>query len=265
LAPEISQQDLLARAVETDRIYFELGAALGQLPGATLAWMPGLTRSAAAAVIHRVDPTVVAELGDGWIRQAEQVLHQAEAGLARVYLDARHAGADEVLRRAGYVDRDELVFVHSLPAPPADLQLRPVETAADWIDKARFHETIDETPDGHANGAADWVELERRKCAEGMDAFLAELDGTTVGAIGAIWGDGILRMKNVVVHPAHRRRSVGLGMLSLVAALGRARGISQVCVMAVRGDAGELLYRSAGMQMVGTQVEWSKQIGEVAA
>lgn len=254
----------LARAVETDRIYFELGAELEQLDGATLAWMPGLTSSPAAAVIHRVDPEAIALGGQKWFEQAERAYAGTGASLARIYLDERHAAADDVLRQAGYVDRDELVFVHNLPDPPTDLTLRPVVGEEDWDRKLQFHQSVDETPDGHSNRAADWVELERRKCAAGMDAYLAMRGGEIVGAVGAIWGEEIVRTKNLVVHPGHRRQTVGMAMLCHIAALGRARGVSEQCLMAVREESGELLYRAAGMQMVGFQVEWSKQLGGVA-
>jgi hypothetical protein len=49
-----------------------------------------------------------------------------------------------------------------------------------------------------------------------------------------------------------------------MAAIGRQRGVSEQCVMAVRGETGELLYRAAGMQMVGIQVEWSKPLAGAA-
>lgn len=251
---------LLARAIETDRIYFEQGAELKDLGGAILAWMPGLTRSAAAAVIHRVEPAAIVEGGATWLKQAEGAIVATGAALSRIYLDERNEQGDEVLRRAGYVDRDELVFAHSLPDPSIGLVLRPVTTEADWDEKLWFHLAVDETPDGHFNRAADWVALEKRKCAAGMEAFLAELDGEVVGAIGAIWGDGIARTKNIVVHPNYRRRAIGKAMLCSIAALGCRRGVFEQCVMAVRGEAGELLYRSAGMDMVGLQVEWSKPI-----
>lgn len=251
-------QPALARAIETDRIYFDQGAERTLLDGAVLAWMPGLTASAAAAVIHRVDAQVIARRGAAWIAEAEAAMADTGAALARIYLDEPHAAAGDQLRRSGYAERDELVFVGNLPDPPAEMALRPVISGADWQAKLAFHAAVDETPDGHGNRAADWVELERRKCAAGMDAFLVELDGAIVGAIGAVWGQGMVRAKNVVVHPAHRRRTIGKAMLAHIAELGRARGVSEQCVMAVRGEAGELLYRAAGMEMVGYQVEWSK-------
>jgi ribosomal protein S18 acetylase RimI-like enzyme len=257
----IGAGSIFARAIETDRIYFELGANAKRLPGAVLAWMPGLADAPAGAVIHRVEPEVIAAMGANWVVQAERALAEVGAELARIYLDARDGAADEVLRLAGYADRDELVFAHTLPEETPCLILRPVKSDEDWERKLRFHEETQVFPDGHSNRPSEWVALERRKCADGMDAFLAEADGETVGAIGAVWGDRLLRMKNIVVHPAHRRRSNGRAMLAQIAAIGRERGVSEQCILAVRGDAGELLYRAAGMQVVGSQVEWSKQIG----
>ena len=262
LQPEVTgAASLFARAIETERTYFELGAKTEHLPGAVLAWMPGLTTSPAATVIHRVDPAEIAALGEAWVVRAEKALADVGAGLARIYVDARGSAADELLRRAGYADRDELIFAQSLPQPAPALTLRPVTIDADWARKLRLHAGIENSPDGHGNRPSDWVALERRKCADGMDAFLAEIDGEMVGAIGAIWGDGLLRMKNIVVHPAYRRRSIGKGIVSQLAALGRERGVSEHCVLAIRGEPGERLYRSAGMRLVGIQVEWSKPIG----
>jgi ribosomal protein S18 acetylase RimI-like enzyme len=261
LQPEATgAASLFARAIETERLYFELGAKTEQLPGAVLAWMPGLTASPAAAVIHRADPAVIAALGEAWIVQAEKRLTDVGVRMARLYLDARGGAADELLRRAGYADRDELIFAHAMPRPLPGLTLRPVVSDEDWERKLRLHAGIENSPDGHGNRPAEWVALERRKCADGMDAFLAEIDGEAVGAIGAIWGDKLLRMKNIVVHPAYRRRSIGRGIVSQLAALGRDRGVSEHCVLAIKGEPGERLYRSAGMQLIGTQVEWSKPI-----
>jgi ribosomal protein S18 acetylase RimI-like enzyme len=253
--------DAFKRAIETDRVYFEMGAEQLPLSGAVMAWMPGLTHSAAAAVIHRVQADVVSREGPAWVARAEQALADANVTFARIYLDHPHPGAESLLRAAGYVDRDELTFCHQLPAPPAGLVLRRIMTAADWEEKLRFHQSIAATPDGHDNRAVDWVALERRKSMAGMDVFFAEQSGCVVGVVGTIWGDRLVRIKNFVVHPSCRRQHIGTGMLGLIAELGRSRGVSVQCVMAVKGGRGEQLYRAAGMAMIGYQVEWSKWIG----
>ena len=253
-------RSLLARALDTERTYFELGAQIQRLPGAELAWMPGLTASPAAAVVHRVRPDACAAGGANWIADAEAALVAVGAGLARIYVDTLGSALDPLLLRAGYTAREELVFVHSLPEPPRAVTLREVTGEADWRRKLRFHESVEGPPDGHPTAPAQWVELERRKCEHGMKCYLAELDGETVGAIGQLRGEGVLRIKNLVVHPAHRRRSIGRAMLSEVAAIGRKLGIGEQCLLAVRGEVGELLYRAVGMRVAGSVIEWSKPI-----
>lgn len=251
----------LQRAIETDRVYFEQAAELRQLDGATLAWMPGLTSSPAAAVMHRVSADTLAAAGAAWAAAADRAFATIGAKLARIYLDERHTEADEVLRRAGYVDREELVFVGNLPDPPPGFILRPVRSDANWEQKLNFHRAVEDSPDGHDNRPEELVAVERRKCGDGMEAFLAESQGEILGAIGFIRGDRMMRVKNVVVHQAHRRRLVASSMLAHVAAMGRAEGIFEQCTLAVKGEVGELVYRAAGMSVVGAQVEWSKRIG----
>jgi hypothetical protein len=51
-------------------------------------------------------------------------------------------------------------------------------------------------------------------------------------------------------------------MLGHLGNVARDRGISEQCVFAVRGEIGELLYRAAGMRVIGSVVEWSKRLGE---
>lgn len=254
-------RSVFARAVDTERTYFELGAKTQPLPGAELAWMPGLTASPAAAVIHRVEPIKCAVKGTRWIAEAEEALVAVGAVMARIYVDVSDRELDPFLLGAGYIAREELVFVHSLPEAPSSVTLSEVTSDAHWRRKHSFHESLEGPPDGHSTEAAQWVELERRKCEHGMSCYLAEIDGETVGAIGHVPGEGVLRIKNLVVHPAHRRRSIGSAMLSKIAAHGRDMGIEEQCLLAVRGEVGELLYRAVGMRVAGSLVEWSKQIG----
>ena len=256
-----TQSSLLAAAIETDRVYFELGAKIERLPGAILAWMPNLTSAAPGAVIQRVEPETVAAMSVQWLHRAERALSDIGAGIARIYLEERHEPLDALLQNAGYSAREELIFAHSIEAPGAGLEITRIETDADWGRKLLLHQQISTPPDGHRSGAFDWVTLERRKCDAGMEAYLVERDGKTVGAIGALQGNGVLRLKNIVVHPAHRRQGVGLGMLGHFGKVGAEWGIPEQCVFAVKGEIGELLYHAAGMRVIGSVVEWSKPMG----
>ena len=122
---------LFERAAATDALYFEMGAQVEQLPGAALAWMPGLTGLAAGAVVQRVDGATVARMGSGWVSEIEEALVRVGARLARIYLDDG-SPADSLLRRAGYVMRPELVFAHAFDGAPGDVVLLRVERDEDW-------------------------------------------------------------------------------------------------------------------------------------
>jgi ribosomal protein S18 acetylase RimI-like enzyme len=255
-----SVKSSLERALDTERAYFTLGAVVERLTGAELVWTPDFVHAPAAAVVYDVDPDLAAQCTVQWVTQIEDRLLSLDIQLSRIYLKSEHAGIGALLSGAGYVCREEVFFADNLPDPARLLTFRSVRTDEDWACKLRFHEEVPESPDGHANPVADLVALERHKCAHGMEAFLAEIDGVTVGAIGAIWGEGMVRIKNVLVHHGHRRRSVATTMLSHIAALGRARGIREQCLVALSEGEGLKLYRTLGMQPVGSQFEWSKPL-----
>ena len=252
--------DLLTRALETEQTYFELGARLEDLAGAVLAWTPEFVAAPAASVIHRVEPDLIAGRGRDWLAGAESRLVARGIRLARLYLMERHAGMEALLSDAGFACREEIVFAHGLPAPSPLLAFRPVVTEQDWARKQAFHEEVLESPDGHAEGAANLANLERHKCAHGMEAFIGEVEGAVVGVAGAIWGDGIVRIKNLLVHPAFRRQSVATALVAHIATHGRSRGIGEQCLVALKGGAGEMLYRSLGMTDLGSCFEWSKRL-----
>jgi len=258
----VSSVPLFERALATERDYFELGARTERLAGAVLAWTPAFVSAPAATVVHRVVADSVADCGPDWLAMVESRLGDLGVGLARIYLTASDPRVETMLRDAGYACREELVFTHRLPDPAPLLTFRPVATEKDWAQKRSFHDEVAESPDGHFNHAPDLVGLERHKCARGMQAFLGEVDGRTVGVVCAIWGNGIARIKNLLVHPDYRRQSAGTLLLEHVAAVGRARGITEQCLMALKGGTGELLYRSLGMRVAGSQYEWSKRLGK---
>jgi ribosomal protein S18 acetylase RimI-like enzyme len=252
---------LIDRVIATDRAYFELGARTRLIPGASLAWMPGFAACPAGAVVHSVDPDEVAALGRQWVTDVESALADVGARLARIYVDRRGTAVDEWLRAAGYADRDEIAFVHDFPEPSSSMSMLPVRSEADWRRKLALHGAAEGPPDGHFVAASEHVALERAKCAHGLEMFLAEFGGETVATAGLIAGQGVLRVKNIVVHPDHRRQRYGASLLAHFAAIGRARGLPTLGLFALANEPGEQLYRAVGMSVAGTQVEWSKPLG----
>jgi ribosomal protein S18 acetylase RimI-like enzyme len=253
---------LIDRVIETDRAYFELGARTRHSPGAMLAWMPDFAACPAGAVVHRVNPDEVAARGRQWITDVESALADVGARLVRIYLDRRGTAVDEWLRAAGFADRDEIAFVHDFPKPSSPISLVPVRSEADWRRKLALHEAAEGPPDGHFVAASEHVALERAKCAHGLEMFLAECGGEVVATAGLIAGEGVMRVKNIVVHPAHRRRRYGASILAHLGAIGRARGLPTLGLFALAEEPGERLYRSVGMRVAGTQIEWSKALGK---
>jgi ribosomal protein S18 acetylase RimI-like enzyme len=253
-----------ARAVETEHRYFEMGARLESLPGCVLASTPDFVRCPAASVIQRVDPAAVAGLGPDWLALVEGRLTELGIPISRIYLLGGDRQLDRLLADRGYACREEMFFAHDLPDPEPGLTVRPVRSQADWARKQVIHALATESPDGHATDPADLVALERHKCAHGLQIFVGETDGVAVGTVGIIWGNGIVRIKNLLVHPGHRQRSVATRLLSHVAALGRERGVTEQCLLGIKGGAGEQLYRSLGMRVIGSQFEWSRPLHEPA-
>lgn len=252
---------LINDALETEFNYFALGAEVRDVDGFRLAWMPGLASIPAGAVVTHIDPAMIAHAGGGWLDSAERSFADVGATMARIYCRGRDVQADQLLAAADYTMREELVFAGSLLDDQSDLSLQPIKRPSDWQRKLLFHCQAQSSPDGHVNAAEQWVALERRKMAAGMDCYLAESGGEIVAAIGAVWGQRVLRFKNLVVHPQYRRESIGSSVLRKLAELGRQRGIRDQVAFAVRGEAGEALYRSLGMTVIGSHFEWSKTLG----
>jgi GNAT superfamily N-acetyltransferase len=256
-------EDLLCRQiVETDRRYFEMGARIAQLPGAEIAWMPGLAHCPSAVVVHRVTASSVARQGPAWVRLVEKRLQELGAASARVYLDEPDTVVAGILGAAGYQARREIALGASrVAAAGKEIRLRQVDSREDWQRKLQFHEAVPERPDGHGASAADWVDMERSKCSLGMRTFLAWRDGEVVGTIGVIPSAEPWRLKNIVVHSDFRRQSVGRGMISRMADRARKGGASGLCLFGIEGTVGEALYRACGFAETGCQIEWTRDFG----
>jgi GNAT superfamily N-acetyltransferase len=253
-----------AALVESDRRYFELGATVEVIDGAEVAWMAGMQATPAGCVVHRVQP---AEIGAGagagpWVAEVTRRLRAGGWGLARVYLDGRDVVLERALAAAGYSPREEIGFVAEgalAAGPRSDVTLREVVDEDGWETKAKLHAGSDVAADGHVTLPEEWVDFERRKWATGgMKAFLVEVDGEVCGAVATLEGDGLLRAKNVFVHPDRRREGIAAETLRLLSR--RAVGSAATGIFGVDGRPGAAVYVHLRMAPVVRQYEWSRPL-----
>lgn len=252
----------LGRAmVESDRRYFELGARRVQVAGAEIVWVDGMADLPAAGVVHRVIPSEVADPA-AWIGDVTTALLDAGFGYGRIYLDEPVEPLEAELSSRGWTMRREPGLVALAPVPTREpgVKLVPVLTDDDWAAKERVHRADVIRPDGHDAPASRWVAMEQARVATGgLEAWLVLRDDIVVGTVGSMANEVILRNKNLVVHPDHRRTGVGLSVLATLDDMARDRGLV-LGTFSVAGEDGELLYRAADMSVVVEQREWSRPL-----
>lgn len=252
---------VLGRALlETDRRYFELGAIRRKLPGAEMVWIEGMADLPAAGVVHRVD---LAETDDPaeWVGMVTGALLDAGFRHGRIYLDEPFGPLEAQLAAAGWTMRREpgLVALGTVPRR-THIELVPVRSHDDWAAKERVHHADGIRPDGHDAPASRWVAMEQvRVATRELGAWLVIRDGIVCGTVCTMADDTVLRNKNLVVHPDHRRTGVGLSVLATLHDMASERGLV-LGTFSVAGEDGELLYRAARMSVVVEQREWSRPL-----
>ena len=91
-------------------------------------------------------------------------------------------------------------------------RILPVRDEQAWDRKLSIAATLEQLPDGKQAAAADWTELERRKCEGGyMEAFLIEVDGETCGAFALANCVPVADQNWSSVQTRAARRSSGVG------------------------------------------------------
>ena len=250
-----------AALVETDRRYFALGAQRQQLPGAEIVWLEGMADLPAAGVVQRVVPAEIADPAS-WL--AEVTAAQLDAGFThgRVYLDEPCERLESELAAVGWVMRREpgLIAVDPVRSRGQRVDVVPVVDADGWAAKEAIHRADGMRPDGHDAPASRWVAMERARVTTGeLEPWLVMRDGIVSGTVCTLAGDGILRNKNLVVHPAHRRTGVGFAVLRSLDRIARGRGL-MLGTFSVFGEPGAALYRAAAMRTVVEQREWTRPL-----
>ena len=255
-------ESLAPALLESDRAYFEAGAEVRPLRGASMALLRGMQSLAAGCVVHRVRP---GEIGppDQWLDELECAMRAAACTSLRIYLDERGDDAlSAALTARGAAATTEVGLVRMSCEPwaagpvPAGYTLHAVETVADWCAKLAFHRASLVGPDGHAAPAELWVAMERRRAEAGyLQPYLVRHDGVICGAF-ALAGQGALcRLKNLVLHPGFRGRGIARHVVRL--AIERASaGAAAVGCFAFAHHHALPMYRALGFMPVVSQREW---------
>ncbi len=256
---------LAGALLESDRRYFELGATVEAVDGAELAWMEGTAALPAGCVVHRVRPGELGGAGPpAWVDGVTRRLRELGRSVARVYLDGPAAALDGALAGAGYRRRAEIGYVveGALPTAAArsEVTLREIVDEDGWEAKGKLHAGSEEAADGHVTVPGEWVDLERRKCAGGMQAFLVEVDGEVCGGVATLEQDGLLRAKNVFVHPDRRREGIAAETLRVLSRRAVDLGLAATGIFGVDGRPGAAVYVHLGMVPVMRQYEWSLRL-----
>jgi GNAT superfamily N-acetyltransferase len=167
---------------------------------------------------------------------------------------------DLALTHLGYSARTEYGLIRPAAQHTCRVELVPICTDADWERKRSLHALNEHGPDGFALDPAKWVGFERAKQDAGYHALhLVVQAGVAVGSVGFHVSGSLLRIKNLVVASAHRRRGVGAATLDAACNLAHSRGLAAVGVFAMLGEPGEALYRRNGFTDIVNQVGWDRE------
>ncbi len=251
--------------VASDRLYFGLNWQTRRIGPFQLSWITGYEALPAGAVGHQIDPVGAGAGGDELSDQLDRV-EQSFARwcnpVVRLYLRDCPEMRQALLRR-GYGSREEVGFVRTEPAQPADpgIELLAVDSDSHWQEKLALQSGSDQAVDGHACRPEDWVGLERTRSKSGQLRFhLILRDGQVHGTFGLMQLGPLLRVKNLYLRPASR--GCGIGTAALHALYQRIDGntIQAVGLVALRGKDGEHFYRACRMREVCTLTEWTLRL-----
>jgi GNAT superfamily N-acetyltransferase len=187
----------------------------------------------------------------------------ADLGLARsrFFLDQPAPELELALTMLGYRSRMETGLLRAAAPRKSSVELTPIATDEDWSSMLAIHSGMDAGPDGFVIDPIHWTGFAKAKQTAGyFTLYLAQRDGVTCGAVGFRGTRHLLRLKNLVVAPTHRRRGVGAAILDAAAAMAHARGLAAVGCFALPGEAGDALYRSNGFVPATSQMGWDRAL-----
>lgn len=254
--------------LDTDRLYFELGAKRSSASGLDLVYMDGHLRSPSGAAIWGVDRQCKTDEFGKMLIAAEAELHELGGRVMRVYVeDPAPQQLTAAFAQLRYRSRVELALMADLPVSVRAGELNPdftmveVKTVQQWLTKQSLHAGEQGQPDGYVLSAAEWVELERKKCETGgMSCYLVYSGSDVVATVALIRDRGIARLKNLYVGFEHRQRGVGITTVRLLANEASALGYRKFGCFVVEGGKAFGVYKRAGLRIVSSVTEFSKQL-----
>ncbi len=250
--------------MESDRRYFEADAELAVVPGAVVARLRGLESLAAGCVVQRIDAARLPADIDAWLAALEQQVRGFGSPRARLYLDAPHEPLAAALARRGYRAGTEIGLLrHAGGGAGAKIQLLPADDARGWSERRRLMERSRRAPDGHNADPDLWVEMERRKCRAGyLQPYLIVEGDAVVGAMCLAPAGSILRLKNLIVDPDHRRRGIATAAAACLARLAAESGYAGAGCFVLENEPGAAAYTNTGFRAAITQTEWVRKFGD---
>jgi len=261
-AREIGRELYLRILLESDNKYFELGARTIELSGGQMSWMSNCVSIPVGCVIHRTRRTSDESEANEWVTEFEQTVRAIGSNIVRIYVQEPSTVLESALENNGFQRRVEcaLLAFPERVTPVPDAALRRVATDADMEKKCAYDAESAFGPDGHQLDPQHWhIAMVTKWRTKLLDFYFIERSGEVCGTVGAMYRDGVLRLKNLTVRPAFRRQGVGR---QAVLALWR-KAIESSCILGtfgLEGQAGYKMYRSVGMQVGGAQHEWTKNI-----
>lgn len=253
--------DLAHDLIESDRTYFERGARLVALPGALLAHMPAFRTVPAGSAVHRIDPHALLPDPLTWVVAVETIVADLGLSRSRFFVERHAPELDLALTMLGYRSRMESGLVRRAAPVESSVELVPVVSDDDWSRKLGVHSALEDGPDGFVLDPAHWVGFEKAKQSAGYyTLYLAIRDGVACGAVGFHVSGRLLRLKNLVVAPTHRRRGVGAAILDAAVAMAHTRGLAAVGCFVMPGELGDTLYRANGFTDLVTQTGWDRTL-----
>jgi hypothetical protein len=259
----VTASDWSRDLLESDRRYFEAGADVVPIPGAVIAVLRGAEELAAGCVVQRIDTSLVAADAVTWLFEVEARVRSLRAPRARLYVETPDPRLDRALRERSYVPRTEYGFTRA--AAPSDgegqVELLASEDEPGW--KARRALLSGETlgVDGHAMKPDLWITMERRKYEAGyMRPYLIRAERRVVGGVCFAACGSLLRMKNLVIDPAHRRRGLATATALASVRLAADEGLAATGCFALEREPGVEVYARAGYDSSATQTEWVRSL-----